>query len=111
MRLWPLITRSGSLSRDYPTARSVNKILYRDSDEYAGDYRVLFLQGWPRSEAYIQKKMEELLEAHKDWPDRSTMFSLLFDPNKNTLFNRIETINKAYSKYYGKGKENEKSEL
>lgn len=26
--------------------------------------------GWPRSETYVQKKYEELLETHKDWPDR-----------------------------------------
>ena len=26
--------------------------------------------GWPRSEAYVKKKYEELLETHKGWPDR-----------------------------------------
>lgn len=26
--------------------------------------------GWPRSEAYVQKKYDELLDTHKDWPDR-----------------------------------------
>lgn len=27
-------------------------------------------EGWPRSEAYVAKRYQELLEAHKDWPDR-----------------------------------------
>lgn len=27
-------------------------------------------EGWPRSDLYTKKKYEELLEEHKDWPDR-----------------------------------------
>ena len=27
-------------------------------------------EGWPRSEAYVQKKYEELLKEHESWPDR-----------------------------------------
>ena len=27
-------------------------------------------QGWPRSDAYVKKKYEELLQSHSEWPDR-----------------------------------------
>lgn len=27
-------------------------------------------EGWPRSDAYVQKKFEELKALHQDWPDR-----------------------------------------
>lgn len=37
-------------------------------------------EGWPRSEAYVQKKYEELLKEHESWPDR------------------VATINDAYKK-------------
>lgn len=37
-------------------------------------------EGWPRSEVYVKKKYEELLETHKGWPDR------------------VESVKHAYSK-------------
>ncbi len=27
-------------------------------------------EGWPRSDAYVTKKYEELVKEHQDWPDR-----------------------------------------
>lgn len=29
-------------------------------------------EGWPRSDAYVTKKYEELVKEHQDWPDRLT---------------------------------------
>lgn len=40
--------------------------------------------GWPRSEAYVKKKYEELLKEHEQWPDR------------------VATINDAYKKKQAK---------
>ena len=36
-------------------------------------------EGWPRSEAYVQKRYEELKNTHQSWPDRFVLivFSIL----------------------------------
>jgi len=50
-------------------------------------------EGWPRSENYILKKYNELLELHKDWPDR------------------VETVKQGYAKNFGKNTNGPKSSV
>eukprot|EP01036_Dinobryon_divergens_P032020 gene32020-41525_t len=51
-------------------------------------------EGWPRSDAYVKKKYEELLQSHSEWPDR------------------VATLEEAYAKKTSGAKpSNVKSEL
>jgi hypothetical protein len=51
------------------------EVRFEDSEHVSGNMwgdleKLAQGDGWPRSEAYVQKKYEELVEEHKAWPDR-----------------------------------------
>jgi hypothetical protein len=39
--------------------------------------------GWPRSDAYIAKKYEQLVEEHNDWPDRVSTLQYAYSQKVN----------------------------
>jgi len=41
-------------------------------------------EGWPRSDSYIQKKLDELNELHQSWPDRLIVIKEAYNKRVNT---------------------------
>jgi hypothetical protein len=39
--------------------------------------------GWPRSDAYITKRYEQLIKEHKDWPDRVSTLHFAYSQKVN----------------------------
>jgi hypothetical protein len=40
-------------------------------------------EGWPRSDSYVAKRYEQLLEEHKAWPDRVASLKFAYTKKLN----------------------------